>query len=373
LDSKIAAGIIVAIAASIAAAAPPAGNSLSEEEEFRVFDADLGPAWIDISAYPEEMRQTYALFARRCSKCHTLARPINSSMRGDEWIAYVNRMSRKPGSGISPKDAEAILGFLVFDSEKRARTPGQMDPELVPFVRVSEELSGVARFPASLRDIRAEDGPLRVQVEGDRRLDLSRFLESDEVQKLVKWTRRSPHRGEIVVQEGVLNSAPAAEGDEPSSQADLLQVVEEAVGSETDPRERVELILDWLDEELAREYREGTAEVSALLDDRRGDGTEFTRVFVAMSNVAGVPARERLGFVARRTAFYIHAWAEVWLDGWIPVDPYLGQLPADLTHIRLVLPDGGELADWDPQRVPGLDRLQLRVITSDAERGEGEG
>jgi transglutaminase-like putative cysteine protease len=155
--------------------------------------------------------------------------------------------------------------------------------------------------------------------------------------------------------------------------AALDAAVAEAVGGETDPRERVELLLDWMDEELVREYVQGTADERALLRDRRGDATEFTRAFVAMSRSAGIPARPRVGFVARRTAFYVHTWAEVWLDGWVPVDPYLGQLPADLTHIRLAAQDAAAGAAWTPAKVPALDKLQFRVATPETEPGPDGG
>jgi hypothetical protein len=340
-----------------------AAQETPPEEEFRAFDADLGQAWIDVSAYPEVQQQAYGLFSRRCSKCHTLARPINSSLPPDQWVAYVNRMSRKPGSGISPKDVLVIQEFLIFDSERRQRSAGAVDPELLPFLGVSRELSGIDRFPASLMDIRPENGSLRVQVEGDRRLDLSRLIVRDDGQKLVRWSRRDPHRGEIIIQEATLPGKPSSDTGEPTES--VLAAAQEAVEAESDPTERVELVLDWLDEEFAREYVAGTADADAILADRRGDATEFATVFVAMSRSIGTPARIRVGLVAHRTAFYFHTWAEVWLDGWVPVDPFLGQLPADPTHIRVVFPDDAEIADWSPDTIPGIDRLQFRVVVTE--------
>ena len=335
--------------------------------EFKVFEADLGQTWIDVSTYPPEQQKAYAVFAQRCCKCHTLARPINSTLATDQWEAYVSRMSRKPGSGISPKDAETIQAFLVFDSGKRKRTGG-VDPELLPFFRVSREISGVERFPASLRDIRpGEDGLLRVGVEADPRADLSRFLAADAGQKLVKWSRRAPHQGEVILSEVILPGKPGREASAASSGAAIADAVDEAVGDEEEVRERVELLLDWLDEEIAHEARDGAADAAAVLADRRGDATEFTALFVAMANAAGVPARPRVGFVARRTAFYAHPWAEVWIDGWIGVDPYLGQFPADLTHLRVQEAGGEGSGKWDANRIPGIDKLQLRVSVPEDE------
>jgi hypothetical protein len=37
--------------------------------------------------------------------------------------------------------------------------------------------------------------------------------------------------------------------------------------------------------------------------------------------------------------FYYHAWAELWLGGWVSADSVFAQLPADATHVKLV--EGG--------------------------------
>ena len=142
-------GAALVLAAASASLSPARGADTSSEDEFKVFEADLGRAWIDVSAYPPEQQKSYALFAQKCSKCHTLARPINSSLQSGDWNQYVNRMSRKPGSGISPKDGETILSFLLFDSARRTRTAVALDPELVPFLETGRELSGVKRFPSN--------------------------------------------------------------------------------------------------------------------------------------------------------------------------------------------------------------------------------
>ena len=70
---------------------------------------------LDPSKMPETIRPDYQVFAHKCSKCHSLARPLTSNISDDEqWSLYVNRMRRQPGSGISPTDQEAILRFLRY-------------------------------------------------------------------------------------------------------------------------------------------------------------------------------------------------------------------------------------------------------------------
>ncbi|HKU43344.1 MAG TPA: hypothetical protein VJR89_34520 [Polyangiales bacterium] len=70
---------------------------------------------IDTSGYPKDIQAAYEVFAVRCSRCHTLARPLNARIRDPEhWVRYVTRMRRNPTSGINPKDAEIILRFLLY-------------------------------------------------------------------------------------------------------------------------------------------------------------------------------------------------------------------------------------------------------------------
>jgi len=82
---------------------------------------DKGPNKIDVSKYPKEMQAYYRLFDKKCSRCHTLARPINSKRTTEkDWTAYlVERMKKKPNSGISKADRNQILKFLVYDSSVR--------------------------------------------------------------------------------------------------------------------------------------------------------------------------------------------------------------------------------------------------------------
>ena len=85
----------------------------------RTFPADRGTNLIDVSKYPLKMQEYYKIFAQKCSRCHTLARPINSEFVGKAWRKYVYKMMRKPGSGLTPKTAEQIIEFLIYHSQVR--------------------------------------------------------------------------------------------------------------------------------------------------------------------------------------------------------------------------------------------------------------
>ena len=85
---------------------------------------DKGPASVNVSSYPAEQQKAYKVFADKCAKCHTIARPINTAMTKDEWSRYVKRMMHKPNSGISDTQGKTIFEFLAYDQENRkAKNP----------------------------------------------------------------------------------------------------------------------------------------------------------------------------------------------------------------------------------------------------------
>lgn len=79
-----------------------------------------------VSTLPASVRPDYDVFAQRCSKCHSLARPLSSGIDEDAyWVMYVEKMRRQPQSGISPEDTVPILRFLhYFSLEQRKKKAG---------------------------------------------------------------------------------------------------------------------------------------------------------------------------------------------------------------------------------------------------------
>lgn len=84
-----------------------------------VLPQDKGPATINVSSYPPAQQQAYKLFVQKCSQCHTIARPINTTMTTTEWEMYVKRMMHKPNSGISNSQGKEIFEFLAYDQKIR--------------------------------------------------------------------------------------------------------------------------------------------------------------------------------------------------------------------------------------------------------------
>lgn len=72
------------------------------------------------------------------------------------------------------------------------------------------------------------------------------------------------------------------------------------------------------------------------LKNRAGDCNEHAVLLAALARAAGIPAQVEMGIVYQRGRFYYHAWNVLYLGDWITVDSVMGQIPADVTHIRFV-------------------------------------
>jgi cytochrome c5 len=112
----------LAIAAGAALIARAADEPLDAETKARVERFEKGPATVDVSKYPDGIKENYEVFSTKCSQCHKLSRPINSDYAiPEEWSRYIKRMMRKPGSGISTGDGKKIFDFLAYDSSVRKK------------------------------------------------------------------------------------------------------------------------------------------------------------------------------------------------------------------------------------------------------------
>jgi cytochrome c5 len=110
------------------------------------YPADLGSEAVDVSSYPRQIRADYKVYARVCSKCHTLAR-ANYSEHVDRswWALYITRMRARASwknAPLSADEVQAILEFIEYDSHARK------DGRLTDFKQVNEELT--RRFNASM-------------------------------------------------------------------------------------------------------------------------------------------------------------------------------------------------------------------------------
>lgn len=113
----------------------------------------------------------------------------------------------------------------------------------------------------------------------------------------------------------------------------------EILQGERDGRRAVEKLLRWVYRSIAKEPTMSIPSAVQVLETRRGDCNEHAVLMAALCRASGIPSRLCAGLVYMNGSFYYHAWVEVYLGRWVPADPTLDQLPADVTHIQFVQGD----------------------------------
>ena len=139
-----------------------------------------------------------------------------------------------------------------------------------------------------------------------------------------------PYRGTDLA--GELRAEPLIQADHPQ----IIAMARRITGGTTDPAEASRKLNDWVYHALEKDVTLSVPSALQVLQARQGDCNEHTVLYVALARAIGLPTRTAVGLVNVRGRFYYHAWPEVYLDGWVAVDPTLGQYPADASHLRFL-------------------------------------
>jgi hypothetical protein len=122
MNHKLIVMLGIVLGAGLPISARAADENLDAATKARVERFEKGPATIDVSKYPDGIKENYEVFSTKCTQCHKLSRPINSDYAlPEEWSRYIKRMMYKPGSGIGAGDGKKIFDFLVYDSSIRKK------------------------------------------------------------------------------------------------------------------------------------------------------------------------------------------------------------------------------------------------------------
>jgi transglutaminase-like putative cysteine protease len=151
-----------------------------------------------------------------------------------------------------------------------------------------------------------------------------------------------------------LSPGPSVESDHPS----ILRRAARIAGDDRDPAAISRRIVAWVHDSLRAEGGAAPLSAAAALARRSGDAREFALLTTALAHAAGVPAHPVAGLLQHEGRFYMHAWTEVYVGRWVPVDAMLNQFPADASHLSFLTGS----ADPSPDLARVLTRLHLTVI-----------
>jgi hypothetical protein len=147
-----------------------------------------------------------------------------------------------------------------------------------------------------------------------------------------------------------------------TSHNELIQkTAAEITAGVNDPLEKIRLLMEWMEKNIKQEPVDVFTAMD-VLSRKKAECQGHTYLYAAFARSVKIPTRVVNGIVYAEEygGFLYHTWAESLLNGrWLAVDPTLGQLPVDGTHIKLVegetTLDLMALADF-------VGRLQVQII-----------
>ena len=155
----------------------------------------------------------------------------------------------------------------------------------------------------------------------------------------------------------LLKSTPFIQSDHPK----IRQKLAEIVGPGDPDGVKADKLVAWVHKNIEKRPVLSVPNALETLENRIGDCNEHAVLLAAFARAAGLPAEVEAGVVYMRGRFFYHAWNVFYLrdrGGWMTADAVLGQMPADVTHVRFVR---GE-ADRQLDLVGLIGRLKLEIL-----------
>jgi hypothetical protein len=234
---------------------------------------------------------------------------------------------------LDAKGVDLLAASALFVKERMG------DPEGIAALTV--EVSGLDdfQFPTSHRQrVRAaRDGAATLELRRDFRVKEALPLKADKRKEYLEAT-------------------PSVQCDD----AAIRNLAKKIAGKEPDPIKAARLLEKWVFKSLKKSMAANASTALDVLDNKAGDCTEHSLLFVSLARAAGIPAREVGGLAyleGKKPLFGWHAWAEIH-DGrqWVSVDPTWDEVFVDATHIKFS--EGSENLAWT--NVVG--KIKLKVV-----------
>ncbi len=127
-------------------------------------------------------------------------------------------------------------------------------------------------------------------------------------------------------------STPFIQSDHPI----IKDKVSEIIAPDDSPLLKAQKLISWIYENIDKRPVLSVPNALQTLENRMGDCNEHAVLLTAMARAAGIPAQVEAGLVYMNGRFYYHAWNVLYLGNWITADSLMGQMPADVTHIRFI-------------------------------------
>jgi hypothetical protein len=285
---------------------------------------------------------------------------VRQEMGGMELEAWIDEMGQIVQAttpvGFSMERTAFEIAFENFRRREDVRLASDVGSDLIrrtaiaSIVRLSREAMGELKVRLGGVDLEGfELSGGRQELRGDT------LVVQREADALLEAGYRLPADDAELA--AFLDAEPLVQSNDPRIEAQARQ----AVRRTRDPRRAAERLVEWVYEEIDKRVTVSVPSALEVLETRRGDCNEHTVLYVALARAVGIPARTAAGLVYVDGAFYYHAWPEIFLNGWVAVDPTFGQFPADAAHLRFTI--GGLAQQAELIRLIG--QLTLDVVETE--------
>ena len=132
----------------------------------------------------------------------------------------------------------------------------------------------------------------------------------------------------------------------PSDHPRVKTLAEEIQAGVSDPEDETELarallnfVASYIENVPESPYDYNTTSLFDILDNRTGDCTEHSQLFITLARALGLPARDATGYVYNgddtTPRLSGHAWVEAFIDGrWIGLDPSWEEFDLNRSHVQ---------------------------------------
>jgi transglutaminase-like putative cysteine protease len=271
---------------------------------------------------------------------------LKESFQGMETLSWITQ------DGETIKE-ESPLGYSLLKESRTEAMKRDKGGPVVDIISLTMIPSDPIKDPSQVTSLRArlKGVPLRgFQLDNDRQTltgDVVEIRKEDH-----PGTYRLPYSGKEM-----------AEYLRPNAliQSDDKKIVDQAskiLSGEKDAYASAKKLNEWVYSAIAKKPVVSIPSALEVLNQREGDCNEHTALYTALARAVGIPTRMAAGIVYMENGFYYHAWPEVWVGYWMPVDPTFNQFPADATHIRFVT---GSL-DRQSEIIRLVGKLKVEVL-----------
>ncbi|MFB3895133.1 MAG: transglutaminase family protein [bacterium] len=142
-----------------------------------------------------------------------------------------------------------------------------------------------------------------------------------------------------------------------STDPEIVKKAKEIAGNTPDSVKAASKLTRWVYGNVNKRILLSVPSAVDVLKTREGDCNEHSVLFAALARSLGIPTKIIAGIVYKDEYFFYHAWNEVWVGQWVPVDATFGETAVDATHIKLI---EGDL-DQQVQLLSLVGKLQVEV------------